>query len=214
MYSKFSKDFYVIICLYIDNMLIFITNMIGKMKTKRCLTYIFKMKDLSKVDIILVIKVKKYSNGYAPNQSHHIEKILDKFKHLNIKKANTLFDSIMKLNDYYDKTVSQLEYVSSSGSLMYVMHCTRPDIAFVIYKLSRYTNKLNMNHWKAIAWVFGYLKRTIDLGLLNSSFLAVLEGYCDTSSITSLSNNKFDILGISKNKHTFLILPWNHNFFL
>jgi hypothetical protein len=73
---------------------------------------------------------------------------------------------------------------------------------------------LNMNHWKAIAWVFGYLKRTIDLGLLNSSFLAVLEGYCDTSSITSLSNNKFDILGILKNKHTFLILPWNHNFFL
>ena len=214
MYSKFSKDFYVIICLYIDNMLIFITNMIGKMKTKRCLTYMFKMKDLSKVDIILVIKVKKYSNGYAPNQSHHIEKILDKFKHVNIKKANTLFDSIMKLNDYYDKTVSQLEYASSSGSLMYVMHCTRPDIAFVIYKLSRYTNKLNMNHWKAIAWVFGYLKRTIDLGLLNSSFLAVLEGYCDTSSITSLSNNKFDILGISKNKHTFLILPWNHNFFL
>jgi len=52
----------------------------------------------------------------------------------------------MKLNDYYDKTVSQLEYASSSGSLMYVMHCTRPDIAFVIYKLSRYTNKLNMNH--------------------------------------------------------------------
>ena len=151
MYSKFSKDFYVIICLYIDNMLIFITNMIGKMKTKRCLTYMFKMKDLSKVDIILVIKVKKYSNGYAPNQSHHIEKILDKFKHVNIKKANTLFDSIMKLNDYYDKTVSQLEYASSSGSLMYVMHCTRPDIAFVIHKLSRYTNKLNMNHWKAIA---------------------------------------------------------------
>jgi len=58
-------------------------------ETERYLTYIFKMKDLSEVDTILDIKVKKHSSGYALNQSHYIEKILDKFKHLNIKKANT-----------------------------------------------------------------------------------------------------------------------------
>jgi hypothetical protein len=66
--------------------------------------------------------------------------MLNKFKHLNIKEANTPFDSSMKLNDYCDKTVAQLEYVSVIGSLMYAMHCIRPDIAFVICKLSRYTS--------------------------------------------------------------------------
>jgi ribosome biogenesis protein Nip4 len=71
MYSKFTKDFCVIICLYVDDMLIFSTNMIGKVETKRCLTYIFKMKDLSKVGTILGIKVKKHSSDYAPNQSHY-----------------------------------------------------------------------------------------------------------------------------------------------
>jgi hypothetical protein len=72
--------------------------------------------------------------------------MLDKFKHLNIKEANTSFDSSMKLNDYCDKAIAQLKYVSSIGSFMYVMHCTRPDIVFVICKLSRYTSKPNTDH--------------------------------------------------------------------
>jgi hypothetical protein len=37
----------------------------------------------------------------------------------------------MKLNDYCDKVVAQLEYDSFIGSLMYVMHCTRPNIALL-----------------------------------------------------------------------------------
>jgi hypothetical protein len=43
--------------------------------------------------------------------------MLDKFKHLNIKKANNSFNSSMKLNDYCDKTVAQLEYVSAIENL-------------------------------------------------------------------------------------------------
>jgi protein associated with RNAse G/E len=59
MHSKFTIDFDVIIYLYIDDMLIFSTNMIGIVEIKRYLTSIFKMKDLSEVDTILCIKVKK-----------------------------------------------------------------------------------------------------------------------------------------------------------
>ena len=51
----------------------------------------FKMKDLNKVDTISGIKVKKHSGGYALCQSHYIEKVLLKFKHLEIKVANTPF---------------------------------------------------------------------------------------------------------------------------
>jgi hypothetical protein len=190
MYSKFTKDSGVIICLYVDDMLIFSTNIIGIVETKRYLTSIFKMKNLGEVDTILGIKVKKHSNGYALNQSHYIEKMFDKFKHLNIKEANIPFDSSMKLNDYCDKAVAQLEYASVIRSLMYAMHCTRPVIVFAICKLSIYTSKPNTDHWKTIARVFGYLKRTIDLGLFYSDFPAVMEGYSDASWMTSSSDNK------------------------
>jgi ribonuclease I len=57
------------------------------------------MKDLGEVDTILGIKVKKHSSCYAFNQSYYIEKMIDKFKYLNIKETNTLFDFSMKLND-------------------------------------------------------------------------------------------------------------------
>ena len=70
--------------------------------------------------------------------------MLDKFNHLNIKKTNTPFDSSMKLNDYCDKMIAQLEYISSIKSLIYVMHCTRLNITFVTCKLSRFKSKLNI----------------------------------------------------------------------
>jgi transposase InsO family protein len=87
IYSKFTKDYGVIVCLYVDDMLIFGTNMKGVCETKKYLTSMFKMKDLNEVDTILGIKVKKHSEGYALCQSHYIEKVLLKFKHLGIKEA-------------------------------------------------------------------------------------------------------------------------------
>lgn len=83
----------------------------------------------------LSIIVKKHSNGYVFNQSHYIEKILDKFNHLNIKEANISFENNIKLTYYCDKTITQLEYTSVIGSFMYTMYCTRLDIAFAICKL-------------------------------------------------------------------------------
>ncbi|KAG8649329.1 hypothetical protein MANES_08G089011v8 [Manihot esculenta] len=38
------------------------------------------------------------------------------------------------------RTIAQLEYASAIGSLMYAMHCTRPNITFAVCKLSRYTS--------------------------------------------------------------------------
>ena len=70
--------------------------MYGIVEFKMYLTSIFKMKDLFEVDILLGIKFKKHSSGSIVNQSYYIDKILDKFKYLNIKEANTLFDSNMK----------------------------------------------------------------------------------------------------------------------
>lgn len=74
IYSKFTYCYGVIICLYVDDLLIFGTSMEGISETKKYLTSKFKMKDLKEVDTILGIKVKKFSRGYALCQSHYIEK--------------------------------------------------------------------------------------------------------------------------------------------
>jgi hypothetical protein len=47
------------VCLYVDDMLIFGTNMLGVCETKKYLASMFKMKDLNEADTILGIKVKR-----------------------------------------------------------------------------------------------------------------------------------------------------------
>lgn len=171
-------------------MLIISNHMDGIIETKRFLSSTFKMKDLGQVDTILGIKVIKSDLGFALTQSHYIENIMEKFKHLNIKDANTPFDSSIKLVKNVGRDVGQLEYASAIGSLMYAVQCTRPDIAFAVSKLSRFTSNPSVEHWKAIGRVFGYLKRTKNLGIQYSKFPAILEGYTDASWISSAGESK------------------------
>ena len=98
------------------------------------------------------------------------------------------------MNENPGRAVAQVEYASVIGSLMYAMHCTRPDIAFVVCKLLRFTKNPGVMHWKAIARVLGYLKRTKDLGLFYNSFPAVLEGYTVASWIIS-THDKMSTFG-------------------
>ena len=72
-------------CLYVDDMLIFGTNMLGVCETKKYLASVFKIKDLNEADTILGLKVIRHNEDYAFCQSHYIEKVLLKYKYLNVK---------------------------------------------------------------------------------------------------------------------------------
>ena len=146
MYSKFTKEHGVIVCLYVDDMLIFGTNMKGVCETKKYLSSMFQMKDLNEVYTILGIKIKRHSEGFALCQSHYIDKVLQRFEHLNIKEANTLFDWSIKLGENTRRAIAQLKYASAISSIIYVMHCTRPNISFSVGKLSRFTRNPSVDH--------------------------------------------------------------------
>ncbi|XP_070009682.1 uncharacterized mitochondrial protein AtMg00820-like [Nicotiana sylvestris] len=107
-----------------------------------------------------------------------------------IKEYNTPYDSSLKLSANTGRAVAQLKYTSAIGSMMYVMHYTRPDITFVVCKLSRFTSNPSNDHCKAISRVLGYLKYIKHLGICYNSFPNVLEGYSDASWITSVNDNK------------------------
>ena len=48
---------------------------------------------------------------------------------------------------------------------MYLANCTRPDIAFAVNLLARFSSSPTKRHWNGIKHVFRYLRGTIDLGL-------------------------------------------------
>ena len=64
-----------------------------------------------------------------------------------------------------EEDMSCVPYASAVSSLMYVMVCTRPDIADVAGVLSRFMSKPGKEHWTTVKWVFRYLRGTSDYGL-------------------------------------------------
>ncbi|XP_075494871.1 secreted RxLR effector protein 161-like [Primulina tabacum] len=70
------------------------------------------------------------------------------------------------------------------------MSCTRPDIAYAVIKLSRFTSNPGVEHWKAIIRLLRYLRYTRDHRLHYSRYPAVIEGYNDANWISDMKDSK------------------------
>lgn len=77
---------------------------------------------------------------------------------------------------------NNLMYASLIGSLIYLSTCTRPDIAYSVSALSRFTSKPTQAHWRAAQRVLVYLRKYPNLGIRysHSSDFAV-HAYSDAS---------------------------------
>ncbi|GKE64808.1 zinc finger, CCHC-type containing protein, partial [Tanacetum coccineum] len=98
VYSKFSSSGEgVIICLYVDDMLIFSTDRNQVDKTKKFLSSKFLMKDMGEADVNLGIKIKRKNKGIVITQSYYIEKILKKFNREDCFAVSTPMNPVEKL---------------------------------------------------------------------------------------------------------------------
>jgi hypothetical protein len=60
---------------------------------------------------------------------------------------------------------SEVPYLNAIGALMYLANCTRPDVAFAVNLLARYSAAPTRRHWVGIKTILRYLKGTLDSGL-------------------------------------------------
>jgi len=167
VYTKFDgKGNGVIIFLYVDDMLIFGTDLYQVQLTKRILSSEFDMKDMGQANVILGIRIVRDDESITLTQYHYIEKVLKRFNHFDCAPVSTPLDPSVELVKNTGNPVSQLEYSKLIGCLMYAMTCTRPDIALAIGKLSRFTNNPSELHWFAIRRVLKYFKENYQLWLM------------------------------------------------
>ncbi|KAK8923944.1 hypothetical protein KSP39_PZI019190 [Platanthera zijinensis] len=71
---------------------------------------------------------------------------------------------------------------------MYATTCTRPDIAFTVGMLSRFTSNPEKDHWDALDKLMRYLKYTEKYALCYSRHPLVLEGYSDASWCSEIAD--------------------------
>lgn len=163
---RFSGGEGVIICLYVDDILLFGTNIDAINRTESFLSHNFDMKDLGEADVILNIKLIKGENVIILSQSNYVDKVLSRFGFMDCKSAATPYDPNVKLHKNTGHGKDQLKYSQIIGSLMYLASATRPDISYVVSRLSRYTSNPGDDHWVALERVLRYLKGTSNLGIL------------------------------------------------
>ena len=151
VYVKKTEHGYVIVCLYVDDMLTIGSDDKMITSTKNMLNLRFDMKDLTLIDVILGIKIKRTSDGLILSQSHYVDiNILGKFDKDNSGIARTPVDVTLHFSKNKVESVYQIEYYRVIDNLMYLMSCTRPDIAHAVNKLSRYTSNPGAKHWQGI----------------------------------------------------------------
>ena len=141
MYLKRLNNGFVILSLYVDNILL-----IGNSKemidiAKKWLSSNFEMKDMGEASYVLGVKIvrDRAKKLLGLSQETYIKRMLKRYHMQDSKSMDTPVDKSLSLSrDMCSKTseekgkMSRVPYASAVGSLMYVMMCTRPDICYVV----------------------------------------------------------------------------------
>ena len=97
------------------------------------------------------------------------------------EKKDTSWDTTTILLDEKDKK----RYQAAIGSLLYLMHGTRPDLAYAVIRLSQYSSRPEQHHWEGVKRILRYIKGTINAGIVlgrtNSELQEDLVGYFDSA---------------------------------
>jgi hypothetical protein len=125
----------------------------------------FKLNDLGTPRLFLGIQFSFHHDGSVSIHQHqYIQKVLSDFCMENCQPKNTPMSPKTLLNprpdeDDLDRDARE-RYCSAVGALMYLMVGTRPDIAFVLGTLSRFTSRPQLHHQAALQRLLRYLKAT------------------------------------------------------
>ncbi|KAM1746967.1 hypothetical protein ACFX11_013552 [Malus domestica] len=202
VYQKIVGEAVVFLVLYVDDILLFGNDTAVLSSVKVWLSKTFHMKDLGDASYVLGIKLYRDRSRklIGLSQSMYIDKVLSRFQMEQSKKGFLPVGHGIHLSKSMEpktpeeiRQMSCIPYASAIGSLMYVMICTMPDIAYAVSITSRYQSNPGSEHWTAVKTVLKYLRRTKDMFLVygGASELRV-EGYTDAdfqSDVDDRSSN-------------------------
>jgi hypothetical protein len=106
----------------------------------------FQMSNLGLLSFYLGIEVHQDSSGISLRQTAYAKRIVELGGLTGCNPAYTSMEERLKLSrDSMAKEVDAMEYRRIVGSLRYLIH-TRPDLAFTVGYVSRFMQRLTMEH--------------------------------------------------------------------
>ncbi|GKD35609.1 retrovirus-related pol polyprotein from transposon TNT 1-94 [Tanacetum coccineum] len=187
-FKRFGNNDFIILLLYVDDMLVAGPNKDRINKLKAQLAREFEMKDLGPANKIpgMQIHRDRVSRKIWLSQKSYVNKILQRFNMQDCKPISTPFPTDVKLssmmspnNEKERMEMSRVPYASAVGSLIFTMICTRPDIAHAVGVVSRYMAEPGREHWEAVNRILRYIKGTSDVALCFGDSDLIFKGYVD-----------------------------------
>lgn len=199
VYVKRVDKNFMILCLYVDDILIPGNDMGLIVATKKWLSSNFEMKDMGEAEFLLGIKIyrDRSKRFLGLSQETCIKSILEHFRMHNFKPVDTPIEKGHKLSqDLCPKTnqekeqMARVPYASAVGKLMYAMMCTRPDISFAVGMVSWFQSNPGFAHWVVVKRILRYLRSTMDYMLCYQGGELLLQGYSDADWASDLDERK------------------------
>ena len=180
-FKKLDNGMFIILVLYVDDMLVASKSMVDISRLKAQLAGTFDMKDLGAARQILGMEIHRdrAKSKLWLSQEKYVEKVLQRFGMDKVKPVNIplalhfkLSSGLCPSNDEEKEYMSRVPYANAVGSLMYAMVTTRLDISHAVGVVSRYMANPGKEHWAAVKWVLRYLRGT-------SSYCITFDGCSD-----------------------------------
>ncbi|KAL2237883.1 UNVERIFIED_CONTAM: Retrovirus-related Pol polyprotein from transposon TNT 1-94 [Sesamum indicum] len=201
LYFKHVDNTPIFLVLYVDDMLIASPSLQLINILQKDLCKAFEMKNLGNAKQILGMNIDmdRKRSSILLNQKSYILTILKKFSMENAKPTSVPLAAHFQLcRDQRPKTESEkqkmekIPYSNVIGSLMFLMVCTRPDVAYAISCLSRYMSNPGLPHYEALKWLLRYLRGSDNIGITFSrnSEHSHLVGFVDSNYANDRDSRK------------------------
>ncbi len=192
VYSKTTEvGTLVIVIFWVDDIIIAASNQQVLKSVKESLSEKFKMKDLGELRWFLGIEFHKSDESMS--QRTYFEKVLQKFGMENCKPRKSPCDEGLDKEPDSSPVLSDPRlYREIVGSLIYAMSATKPDLSYVVTKLSQKMSAPSTQDLSVAKGVLRYLKGTVDYALVfrKAKENVCLQSYCDSDWASSHSDRK------------------------
>lgn len=157
----------LLICLYVDDLLVTGSNEKKINEIKRRLMNEFEVSDLGKLSYFLGMELTQTrEGGVLLHQSKYATDLLKKFNMWDCNSAKTPADTGLVLQkDEGGELIDPTYFRQIVGSLRYQCN-TRPDLVFSVSLISRFMDSPRSSHLLAAKRILRYVRGTVNYGVL------------------------------------------------
>ncbi|SGY26808.1 BQ5605_C018g08798 [Microbotryum silenes-dioicae] len=168
VYIRTTGDVRHYIALYVDDLLMISPSLPEIERTLQGLEQRYGVKRLGEAEYILGIQIRRSPDGsISLSQEQYHKDVLARFGMSDAHPVATPMQSNLRLEVELQPTPfpDRTRYLQAIGSLMYASTGTRPDLAYTVGYLARFSHSPSAAAWGAVKHAFRYLAGTLSYGL-------------------------------------------------